>query len=78
MSREVFVAPGMILQMYAYGAYGTDIKIYLDDILIHTVDAWSSVNYINQTITTSGNVELRISGGGPSLAVGYVDELSIE
>ena len=64
--------------MYTYGGYGADVEVYLGDILIGTISAWEGEGQISYTIANTGSFYLRIVGGGPLQAIGYIDELYIQ
>ena len=78
MKRLVNVSVGQILSMYTYGGYGADVEVYLGDILIGTISAWEGEGQISYTIANTGSFYLRIVGGGPLQAIGYIDELFIQ
>ena len=62
----------------AFGGYGADVEVYLGDILIGTISSWDGAGQINYTIANTGSYYLRIVGGGPLQAIGYIDELYIQ
>ena len=78
IKRLVNVAVGQTLVMYTYGGYGADVEVYLGDILIGTISSWDGAGQISYTIPNTGSFYLRIVGGGPLQAVGYIDELYIQ
>ena len=78
MKRLVNVSVGQTLSMYTYGGYGADVEVYLGDILIGTISAWEGEGQISYTIANTGSFYLRIVGGGPLQAIGYIDELFIQ
>ena len=78
MKRLVNVSVGQTLSMYTYGGFGADVEVYLGDILIGTISAWEGEGQISYTIANTGSFYLRIVGGGPLQAIGYIDELFIQ
>ena len=78
IKRLVNVSVGQTLSMYTYGGYGADVEVYLGDILMGTISSWDGEGQISYTIANTGSFYLRIIGGGPLQAVGYIDELYIQ
>jgi hypothetical protein len=78
INRIVNVEVGQVLTMYTFGGYGADVEVYLGDILIGTISSWDGAGQINYTIANTGSYYLRIVGGGPLQAIGYIDELYIQ
>ena len=47
-------------------------------LLFLTISSWDGEGQISYTIANTGSFYLRIIGGGPLQAVGYIDELYIQ
>ena len=60
INRQVWVEPGMELELFTYGYWNLNLNIYLGGSLIAEINNSYSTETINHTITSSGQMMLTI------------------
>ena len=78
INRQIWVEPGMVLELFTYGYWNLNLNIYLGGSLIAEINNSYSIETINHTITSSGQMLLTIVSEYNYLGSGYIDNLIID